>query len=267
MALSRYGGVTGTVHVNEDFENINVALNNVAAENDTIKSNVNKAQSDIDNHKLSTLAHEAQNIAYEGEVSGAKNVKQGLDITKQRIDTLILESGNSSPEVVDARSSYPVLGGRLNAFDAQLADYALHKNNKVTDIGGVHGLSIETGTWLPILRDINNNPLSHTMQYGKYEKLNKKVVASFFIDINGLNAASGQVVLNGLPFIEDRGYVYSENLHFISTDANLEMVEGMVTSSYLTLRIKRVDGSVSPMTTANMPTNISISGTIIYFTN
>lgn len=81
----------------------------------------NAAQADIDAHEASTTAHPAQNITYTGLVAGAANVKQGLDNLYTRVNNIIAD-GDSSAEVVDARGGYPVLGDRLNATDAQLAD-------------------------------------------------------------------------------------------------------------------------------------------------
>lgn len=60
MTISRYGGVTGNRKISEDFENINVAFNNVAAESDT-----NKATMDghIGNGNLHTSAAEKTKLA------------------------------------------------------------------------------------------------------------------------------------------------------------------------------------------------------------
>lgn len=85
----------------------------------------NAAQADIDAHEASTTAHPAQNITYTGLVAGAANVKQGLDNLYTRVNDIIAD-GDSSAEVVDARGGYPVLGDRLNATDAQLADFAIN---------------------------------------------------------------------------------------------------------------------------------------------
>jgi lysophospholipase L1-like esterase len=86
------------------------------------------AQADIDAHEASTTAHPAQNITYSGLVAGAANVKQGLDNLHTRVNNIIAD-GDSSAEVVDARGSFPVLGDRLNATAAQLADIAPIKDN------------------------------------------------------------------------------------------------------------------------------------------
>lgn len=122
MALSRYGGVTGTEKISEDFENINVAFNNVAAENDGIKSDVNRNKQELENHKNSSAAHPAQNIPYSGAVLGANNTKQALDNLKQEITDLVLGSGDSGPEVAASRGGYPTLGDRLDASDLEKAN-------------------------------------------------------------------------------------------------------------------------------------------------
>lgn len=79
------------------------------------------AQADIDAHESSTTAHPSQNITYSGKAVG-NNVKAAIDGMDSRIDNLILESGNSDPEVADARGGYAVLGERLNASDEILRE-------------------------------------------------------------------------------------------------------------------------------------------------
>ncbi len=114
---SRYGGITGSKSISEDFQNINTAFENVQTEMDANKGIV-------ENHIGSTSAHMAQNITYSGAVVGASNVKQALDNTKQTIDDLILGSGDSGPEVAAARGGHATLGDRLDASDVQLTEKA-----------------------------------------------------------------------------------------------------------------------------------------------
>lgn len=85
------------------------------------KGAANAAQADINAHEASTKAHPAQNITYSGNAVG-NNVKAAIDSMDTRIDNLILESGNSDPEVVDARGGYAVLSERLNASDEILRE-------------------------------------------------------------------------------------------------------------------------------------------------
>ncbi|MEF2965031.1 metallophosphoesterase [Paenibacillus sp. M1] len=103
--------------INQNFQNLN---------NETTANKNN-----LEAHKSSTTAHAAQNITYSGEAVGA-NVKAAIDYTNDRIDNLIITSGDSSPEVADARGGYPVLGDRLNAFDEQLADLEQEIDQQIT---------------------------------------------------------------------------------------------------------------------------------------
>lgn len=126
MALSRYGGITGSVHINEDFENVNKAFNNVAAEND-----VNKGV--VDNHLTSNSAHSAAQITY-----GNGSVEDELESQDERINNIVSQSGDDITELVDARqpqsgSAYPTLKARLDSehgnLAAQLADLTNNTNS------------------------------------------------------------------------------------------------------------------------------------------
>lgn len=121
------GDLTGGTAASKAYVDQQLAIRDV---------NINKAdgkagaaQVDISQHKSSTTAHPAEHITYSGKVPGSSNVKQGLDNVYQRVDQIIA-GGDSSAEVVDARGGFPVLSGRLNAVDAQLADTA-NEINKV----------------------------------------------------------------------------------------------------------------------------------------
>lgn len=109
---SRYGGITGSKRISEDFQNINTAFENVQTEMDA-----NKAV--VDNHLSSTTAHKAEDITYSGEVPGS-NVKQAIDGLDTRIDNIVAQSGDDITEIVDARGGYPVLGARLDHIDDQI---------------------------------------------------------------------------------------------------------------------------------------------------
>lgn len=56
--------------------------------------------------------------------------KYEVDVVNQRLDKIIVDGGNSNPEIVDARGGYPVLGARLDANDAYLDDITLDKNSR-----------------------------------------------------------------------------------------------------------------------------------------
>lgn len=96
--------------------------------NSEVGANKTDADNKLEAHKNSTSAHAAQNITYSGKAVG-NNAKDAIDYTNERIDNLIITGGDSSPEVADARGGYTVLGDRLNASDAHLADLMSMKND------------------------------------------------------------------------------------------------------------------------------------------
>ncbi|MCV4233298.1 SGNH/GDSL hydrolase family protein [Virgibacillus sp. LDC1] len=148
---SRYGGITGSKRISEDFQNINTAFENVQSEMDANKSVV-------DNHLSSTSAHKAENITYTGEATGT-NVKQAIDGLDTRIDSIVAQSGDDNTEIVDARGGFPVLGERLNASDTQIAQVEndiSEINNGLTDtlkkgdlFSSLYGMAVEESNVQP----------------------------------------------------------------------------------------------------------------------
>jgi len=98
--------------------------NSAAGAASTAQGSANMAQATADAHKVSLTAHSASNITYDGSVEGALNVKQAIDLAKQRVDNIIIGAGNSNLEIFEARGTFPMLSARLNDNDAQLADKA-----------------------------------------------------------------------------------------------------------------------------------------------
>lgn len=108
---SRYGGITGSKNISEDFQNINVAFENVQTEMDANKGIV-------ESHLTSTAAHKATDITYTGQVPG-NDVKEAIDNVNGRISEIVAQSGDDNTEIVDARGGYTVLSERLDAADAE----------------------------------------------------------------------------------------------------------------------------------------------------
>lgn len=125
--------------------------------------------------------------------------------------------------------------------------------------------NLVVGTWTPQLKDGNGNLLAQTTQFGKYERHGKKVTANFNLIVGGLNSASGQVFLTGLPFTEDTGYVYASVFHFTTADSTVECVEGLVTGGSITLRIKKSGIVMTALLTSTIPIDLAIAGTITYY--
>lgn len=122
---SRYGGITGSKRISEDFQNINTAFENVQSDMDTNKDVV-------DNHLISKTAHKAENITYTGQVPG-DDVKEAIDNVNGRISEIVAQAGDDNTEIVDARGEYPVLRARLDASDALMSDTIqnIHDSNVI----------------------------------------------------------------------------------------------------------------------------------------
>lgn len=174
---SRYGGITGSKRISEDFHNINTAFENVQTEMDANK-NV------LENHIASKTAHKAEYITYTGQVPG-DDVKEAIDNVNGRISEIVAQSGNDNTEIVDARGGYPVLGDRLNASDAEVSnkvdkgslfinvkDYGA-KGDGVTNDSAAIQAAIDTGkpVFLPegnfFIGDISLNNVSVLLGVGK----------------------------------------------------------------------------------------------------
>lgn len=93
---------------------------------DKVKAWFTSTLSLINGHIQSAAAHLSEHITYSGSAPGA-TVKQGIDNTYNRISEIVAQSGDDITELVDARAGYPVLGDRLNASDAQLAETAQYR--------------------------------------------------------------------------------------------------------------------------------------------
>lgn len=92
------------------------------------------AQNTINIHEASAAAHSASAITYSGAVPDATNVHQAIDLTRQRVDNIVAGGGSSNIEIVDARkpetgTAFPILGARLNNYDAQISNLTGGKAN------------------------------------------------------------------------------------------------------------------------------------------
>lgn len=97
------------------------------------------AQSDITTHKASTAAHPAEHVTYEGEIIGAENIKEGLDIIKTELDQAII-SGDSGPEAAASRYNpftgvtHATLPDRLNEEWEQTATQLAETGQQVRKV-------------------------------------------------------------------------------------------------------------------------------------
>lgn len=97
---SRYGGITGTEQIANDYQNINTAF-------EAVEADVDAKAAVMNNHINSTEAHTAEHITYSGSADGT-NVKDAIDTIDERIDTIIQGGGpDKDAELVDIRTPDP----------------------------------------------------------------------------------------------------------------------------------------------------------------
>lgn len=90
---------------------------------------------------------------------------------------------------------------------AQLNDVAQnltkHKNALVTDIGGVHGLRVESGTFTPILAGRTIAGINtYSYQQGAYYRIGNIVHFALLLATSAIDAGvSGGIEIRGLPFV------------------------------------------------------------------
>ncbi len=95
-----------------------------------VNRNFKRLNDRMEGHISGPRAHDAQNIAYDGDVSDADDVAEALDELKRTMDQLIVD-GDSSPEAAAARYSspynktYPTLKDRLDAADNRILNFPL----------------------------------------------------------------------------------------------------------------------------------------------
>ena len=132
----KYLNLQGSEKINETYDEINQGF-------DLVEVDIDAIEADYDNHVAGTNdKHDAEDINYSGDVAGATNVKQALDNTDSRIDTIVTGDATSVAEVVDSRYSsvkdvsYSTLTDRLNANETdikQLKDFL-----KLNDVYGIY---------------------------------------------------------------------------------------------------------------------------------
>jgi len=130
-----------------------------------------------------------------------------VDALDSRVDTIIttpIEGAAAAQEIVDARVSavksktFATLDAR---FEETEQDIATHKAEDVSQVGGVHGLEIETGMFTPYLygSTIEGSPI-YSARRGSYIKIGKRVFIDASLTLTSKSDISGNVRFGGLPY-------------------------------------------------------------------
>lgn len=84
-----------------------------------------------------------------------------------------------------------------------------HIAKKVTDSGGIHGFSIETGTFTPVLSgETIAGVNTYSQQIGYYVKQGNLVHIDIFLGITAKDSAmAGNLTIKNLPFVNNNGAI------------------------------------------------------------
>ena len=88
------------------------------------------------------------------------------------------------------------------ALNETYQELAAHKADNVSQVGGVHGLIYEEGTWTPTLAGLNIPGVqTYSRQEGSYIRINNIVTVFFGITLTARDlSTSGTLIVTGLPF-------------------------------------------------------------------
>lgn len=203
---SRYGGITGTEQIANDYQNINIAFENVEAD-------VDAKAAIVTDHINSTAAHAAEHITYSGSASG-DNVKDAIDTIDERIDTIIQGGGpDKDAELVDIRTPDPsytpsriinvagdIVRDMQAQFGAQLADIAFNAHNFNSIDSAVAAASANGGVLLlpPGEYPVNSNlvvPQNVTLEIANGAMLN--IMPGVVLTINSRINAGDYKIFTG----------------------------------------------------------------------
>ncbi len=202
-------------------------------------------------------------------------VDKDISLNKARILNLINNpDGTKDLEIVDARHS-TAKGKIFETLDARLEeaeqDHKTHQAETVSQVGGVHGLSIEEGIWTPLLKGntvAGNN--TYSRQIGTYCKVGKMVTLSFEILLSGKDTnMDGSISITGVPFTAKSGF-FGLNIGVIEqitmpTGFTVDYC-GYLVSVSIALRALS-NGSWNTINAENIYDLSRMYGSVTYFTN
>ena len=133
----------------------------------------------------------------------------------------------------------------------------------------------EEGTWEPTMADQNDTAFSlNSITIGKYTKIGRQVICSFYIITTSINSASGGFIkLEGLPFVhENVNYTYGTLSSNFGGGLNIPAgthVTGYVNTnqSYAIMSTWDLAAGTSSMQPSEWSDNGQIGGTLIYMTS
>jgi hypothetical protein len=148
-----------------------------------------------------------------------------------------------------------------------------HKDDTVQDVGGVHGLTIESGTWTPSLAGITTQGSNtYSAQIGTYYKTGKMVVVQFDLTLSAKDAAmAGALLITGLPFAPSAtkfAPVFSQ-IENVTLSAGYAQHSGFIfgSSSIALTQMGGTSGTWTNIASGAATNTTAFRGSITYFTS
>ena len=153
------------------------------------------------------------------------------------------------------------------------ADADAQKAEKVTDVGGVHGLEIKSGIWTPdLIGSITEGSNTYSVQKGNYYKIGRLVKATFLLTLSTKDVSmDGSLNISGLPYSlrdsNERNGVSFSYIHQVTLNTGYTTVIGNLSSNKILLYESGSGLGISSLTPSAISDVSAIWGSITYEAN
>ena len=98
------------------------------------------------------------------------------------------------------QTGYSLVDGGSPVAASSEATYVQFPATQVTSADANRLDDYEEGTWTPVMKVADGTILTHSGQWGVYQKIGRSVFVSASITTTSLNSASGELEVHGIPF-------------------------------------------------------------------
>jgi|LSQX01.3.fsa_nt_gb hypothetical protein len=171
------------------------------------------------------------------------------------------------PSLLDKFKDF-VNGLRSNwdQYEDHVTDFESHLAESVSQVGGVHGLEVEEGTFTPYFDLTPEDTITYSQQIGKYIKVGNLVHLSVRLTLSSVNVASGgNLLIRGLPFA---GTPTPVPASFVFANLNTDgvgVVQGSIAADYIGLQwINTGGGSFKNVSKTALKSNTDFRASLTY---
>lgn len=201
---------TTIINAESKKEEVETSIGNANAS----KNNLNITITNADNKKtelettITNAEDKKQEVILECKVADSKikAMQEFGDVTEvaKDINKLKLDVGNIAElPTIDKSNIVNSIKEVKTSLNDVAQNLTKHKNALVTDIGGVHGLRVESGTFTPILAGRTIAGINtYSYQQGAYYRIGNIVHFALLLATSAIDAGvSGGIEIRGLPFV------------------------------------------------------------------